>query len=190
MANKIINIDLDGVVYPFQEQFLRFVYYETGRQLKKSSQWECWEDYNMTREEWHNWCKRAIDSGMLLRLGEPIQDSAETLIMLSKELDYRIRIVTNRMVWKNSHADVASSTMRWLDENNIRVDDLCFIADKWQVKGDYFIEDSPENLKILKKKWKGQVMKFVQPWNTDAPCDVWFRSWKHIGEYFRLQEYK
>ena len=79
----------------------------------------------------------------------PMPGAPQALRKLS-DADVRIRIITHRLLIKYFHMVAAHQTIEWLDKHDIPYWDLCFMQEKAAVGADLYIEDSPENIALLR----------------------------------------
>jgi len=81
---------------------------------------------------------------------EPIPGAAAVLRRLSRK-GIRIRIITHRLYIPWFHRQAVIQTVEWLEKHGIPYWDLCFMAKKSSVEADAYVEDSPENIELLRK---------------------------------------
>lgn len=91
----------------------------------------------------------AVTQKELFQRLEPMPGAPIALRRLSDE-GVRIRIITHRLFIKYFHQVAVQQTIKWLDEHDIPYWDLCFMRDKAAVGADLYIEDSPENVRLLR----------------------------------------
>lgn len=99
----------------------------------------------------------------LFLYGKPYDGVREALEKLQKE-GHKIVIVTWQYTLENK-----IRTLKFLDNNHIPYDDICFTKDKWMIEGDWIIDDNPEF--ILDKREKANKILINMPYN------------KHINDY-------
>jgi len=56
---------------------------------------------------------------------------------------------------------------KWLTEHKILFNDIQFTQEKWKLKYDYYIDDSPSNAKHIKEEDKICIL-YDQPWNREV----------------------
>jgi 5'(3')-deoxyribonucleotidase len=91
----------------------------------------------------------AVTQRELFRNILPISGAAQSLRRLSG-LGVRIRIITHRLIIQNFHQVAVQQTVAWLDKYGIPYSDLTFMKDKSKVGADMYIDDSPENIEMLR----------------------------------------
>lgn len=158
-----VGIDLDGVVYPFDEVNRGWLKDRGHGEFPPATQWRCYDDWDMEEEVWIEEYVLSIDYGHMFAHGGTIPNSKETLLRL-KEDGHQIHIVTAR-----THGKLAvENTMIWLKREGIPYDTLTFAEDKTILKADYFIEDRVENYERLRAAGT-EAFLLIQPWNAHAP---------------------
>jgi len=91
----------------------------------------------------------------------PTEEKHTSLNMNNLYYDYHIILVTHQLKGFEDY------TLKWLEKNNIPYHDICFIKDKYKVKGDVFLDDKIENLEAYKENNpKVGVVAYTQPWNS------------------------
>lgn len=158
-----IGIDLDGcgygVVRAHREAAIRQGYKES--QLRVVEQWNYWNDWGMTREEWQATADHGVDGYGIFWHGQPESGFKEALIKWRAD-GHSLHIVTNR-TWGN--APIAA-TEYWLNGYEIPFDSLTFAADKTVVPCDVFFEDNVPNLEALSAAGVTAVA-YDQLWNQE-----------------------
>lgn len=182
----LINIDLDGVVYPFhdvyREWLIRNGYDEFDVSVAHFTAWEMWDALGMSYGEWQGEFRRGVADGYIWEQGEPIEDSKKYLWKLSDD-GHNLRIVTRRLVHKFNHARSVETTVHWLDRHNIPYHDIVFIGfkhNKEHYPCDFAIDDNPEHVaEQLRNKTRAYL--FSQPWNQKSTLPR-VNSWKEFYE--------
>ncbi len=182
-----INVDVDGVLYDFNEAMRSYGESELGRKLPASTQWEMWKDWDVTRQVWHKLFTMAIMDGEVFRNGAAIagaQDGVKRLI----DRGHRVRLVTSKNLPQAEVTRAAQiQCIRWLEEFGIlQFVELVFTNDKQGYSADVVIDDKPS----LRWVQKGATnILFEQPWNADAmregmylpdPLVVRAWDWPHV----------
>lgn len=180
MSKPILNIDLDGVIYPFIDVFRRYLtekkaygtltfidqitFREFGGTPPVPTQWNAWEDWGMPKEQWMSEFRRGVNDGFIWSDGEPIEGAVDGMWQLD-DAGYFLRIVTNRLVLKASHRETLFATAMWLDKFNIPYHSLCMLGgeSKATLTGVGLLDDKPEN--VDEYKWAPAYL-FSQPWNA------------------------
>jgi len=120
---------------------------------------------------------------------KPIEHAPAILRKLSNK-GIRIRIITHRLFLKYSHNTTIRQTIDWLDNYDIPYWDICFMADKGAVGAHVYIDDSPENIKNLRKLGCNTIV-YTNSTNRDLPgprANDWFEVEKIVME--AMEEWK
>jgi beta-phosphoglucomutase-like phosphatase (HAD superfamily) len=150
----ILGVDLDGVCADFY-----------GRMRQIAAEWfECrpedlTPDVSYGLPEWgvkgpdqyESLHRFAVTQRDLFKTEPMIPGARKFLRKLSHE-GARIRIVTHRLFIHYFHNLAVTQTIDWLDAHGIPYWDLCFMKEKEQVGADIYVEDSPSNIKRLRKR--------------------------------------
>ena len=91
---------------------------------------------------------------------KPYDGVKEALEKLRKE-GHKVVIVT----WQYT-LDNKMNTLRFLDNNHIPYDDICFTRDKWMIQADWIIDDNPEFL--LDERETAKKVMIRMPYNEKA----------------------
>lgn len=116
----------------------------------------------------------AVTQKNLFRTLEPMKGAPMALRKLS-DAEVRIRIITHRLFLKYFHQKAVKQTIAWLDYYDIPYWDLCFMQDKAAVGADLYVEDSPENIKML-RAGDHETIVFSNSTNRNLPgprADTW-----------------
>jgi 5'(3')-deoxyribonucleotidase len=81
-------------------------------------------------------------------------------------------------------------TVEWLEEHGIPYWDICFMKSKGDVGADFYIEDSPNNIKALQAGGK-DVLIFDNSTNPEVPGER-ARSWEEVEQFVlkKVEEWK
>lgn len=166
----VLGVDLDGVVADFIGGLRRIAAEWTNTPVNKLAkrvtygfkEWniEPYGDY----KDLHRF---AVVERSLFETLKPMPGAAAVLRKLSKQ-DIRIRIITHRLYIKFFHVKAVEQTARWLEKHGIPYWDLCFMKEKADVGANLYIEDSPDNIKALKKNGN-EVIIFTNSTNDTLP---------------------
>lgn len=152
---NIINVDLDGVLYPYHEILAAYLELHgrygpkievldsgsallpdpvvdalhLGESFPEPRRWEVWKDWGLPHGEYRNWFRRAIEDGFMWREGKPRPGSQEALWTLS-DAGWWIRVVTRRLVHHAVHRQAIAATVEWLDEWNIPYRSIAFLGEE------------------------------------------------------------
>lgn len=179
----IIGIDLDGVTGVHDHSFRLFLakkYLVQEENIMnefpqptdyKFSTWKLLGN-NFIAEH-----TEAINDGIYLKMGM-MDKASETLHKLNQD-GYHNRIITSRFIANKQHYKVVSDTATWLDNNDIPYKDIMFVRTKGDVFADVYIEDSPENIRELRKLGK-TVIVFDHLYNRDLGDELRAYNWDDI----------
>lgn len=182
VAGKILAVDLDGVCADFY-----------GRMREVAAEWlerpidDLTADVSyglrewgiQSNEEYLSLHRFAVTQRGLFETAPMIHGARKYLRLLSDE-GVRIRIVTHRLFIHYFHSLAVSQTIEWLDRHGIPYWDLCFMKEKAQVGADIYIEDSPTNVRDLRKN-KNKTICFANSTNVEiGPPRV--KTWKEAYE--------
>ena len=131
----------------------------------------------------------AVTQRNLFRELKPVEKAPVTLRELSAR-DVRIRVVTNRLFIKYFHQQAVRQTIEWLDYYDIPYWDLCFMRDKAAVGADLYVEDAPDNVRLLRSDGYSTVV-FSNSTNRHLPGPR-ADSWEEVGQLVmeELQRWK
>jgi 5'(3')-deoxyribonucleotidase len=174
-----VGVDLDGVVYPFDEVNRAWLKDRGHGDFPPAKQWRCYEDWGMTETLWVAEYVLSIDYGHMFAHGGTIPGSKENLTKLQEE-GHTIHIVTARTMGQLP----VENTMIWLKRENIPYDTLTFSVDKSIIKVDFFIEDNVDNYERLRAHGV-EAFLLKQPWNTHGPEDhrlTWDEFYERVSK--------
>lgn len=166
-----VAIDLDGVMYPFAQEFQKYCSKALNRDnLPPAIRWHFYEDWGLSTPEYLALLEEATHAGVFLH-GEPPAGAMAAWQML-RNMGIKIHIMTARS------SDAYADTTWWLDHWLLKADSLHFTNDKWifshlmqaQDKMGAMLEDSPEHLLSLAPLANVLPVAFHQPWNAHVPC--------------------
>jgi 5'(3')-deoxyribonucleotidase len=191
-----IGIDLDGVCYPFVDEFRNWMkrnYSFADRDLR-ATQWNFFEDWGMSAREFNAQLERAHDESALWHYAHPTEGAANALYDLAE--GHTIHIVTHRPEYAKQ------TTEHWLHDQRLTYSELIFAEDKTKWGLDVLLDDAPHN--ILAARAAGiRAITFDQPWNQHVTGER-VKSWagfvaaikgeqhndwvRTVGEYMAAQE--
>jgi len=111
---------------------------------------------------------------------EPLEGGVEGLAQLRGD-GHRIFILSSM----GRSKEAVNGKMTWLERHAPFIDHkhLIFTPAKHMVRGDVFIDDSPDKLAAYKGAWPGATtMGITWPYNTEAPMDVRADDCHHPAE--------
>lgn len=159
-----VNVDLDGVIYDFEEACRAYGEQQLDRNLPVTNTWSMWEPWGITKSEWYKLFHEGIIQNHIFRMGFPEPYALWGMLTLAT-MGFRVRIVTaKRLAYRESALRAKINCLRWLDEEEIPFDEIAFTSDKQGYQADVVIDDKPtmawaqeDALNIL----------FGQPWNEE-----------------------
>ena len=195
--DRVINVDLDGVVYPWHEVFATYASLtkesDQWHRLDNGSSyrfveptiWDFWEQWNMSKEQWVALFRKGVNDGYIWQEGKPIKGAQDTLWRLSDD-GYLIRYITHRLVYAGNHRQSVVSTATWLDNWNLPYWDLCFLSkytNKSQLASHFAIDDKWES--VVSQGGAGSIAAlFARRWNQSfwAP-EYTVHSWRGFYDF-------
>lgn len=181
----VINIDLDGVIYPWHEVFSLYTYsmyddnphtgeydWDFGNMfpLPSPNGWNFGPQWGLTNKEFMELFRRGVDDGFIWTEGRPLPTSQNAMWRLD-DYGYYLRIVTKRLVHKNNHAQVQRVTSEWLDKWNIPYHEIVYVGSsgKDSFGADFAIDDNPAH--YFEQKEAGvDAYLLYRTWNAEM-CD-------------------
>ena len=176
----VFGVDLDGVVADFYAGLRPIAAEWLGRPIEELT--PC-PSYNLP--EWglkgrYNELHRfAVRQRNFFEIVKPMPQAPQVLRRLSDE-HVRIRVITHRLYIKRSHEATIQQTVKWLDQHDIPYWDLCFQMDKTAVGADLYVDDSPSNIKKLRKSNHDHVIVFSNSTNKDL-VGPRASNWEQVG---------
>lgn len=160
-----VGFDLDGVVYDFRKAISDYLV-GAGRpecSLDRAlPHWNFFEGWELSLEEYLDLYEAGVDTGQVLRFGDPLPGSVEATEALERA-GHTIHIVTDRSV--GTRPGISSRhTAAWLAEHEFVFHSLTFSSDKTAVATDFFIDDRYDN--YIARITKGMSCHLLtRPWN-------------------------
>jgi len=177
-----IGIDLDGCVYNFVAALRNYrsskgVSFES---MPEPTSWEVWRDWGITKEEF---IQAQIDAEAvgLFHQGQAYFGAIEALKQL-KEAGHSIHIITHRL-----RPAAQTSTIGWLNANDVPYDTLTFTGEKGGYPVDICIEDNIDNARAIEASGVPCVL-MNRSWNSR---DTWSRRvvfWHQFVELVRKED--
>lgn len=177
---KRFLIDVDGVVVDFIGTLFEDIE-NTYPDLIKPSEIVDWDIFNskssqLTSEQ-RAYAFELLNSpgyGKSFRLIE----GAKEACALIKARGHEIRWVTAS--WESSETwDYDRVRLLELAFNAAK-HDICFYYNKWEISGDFLIDDKIENITKWQCEQNGRGLLFDQPWNRNAAQDIERFSWDKL----------
>jgi 5'(3')-deoxyribonucleotidase len=192
----IIGLDLDGTTGEYSQTLLEFMAEQAGVEDVEQYKLDMGNPINYAmdnwfanREEFTKAHTSAVDRGLYVKI--PVYDKASEILWRLSDEGHDIHIVTSRYVGHSRNGRVTRDTAQWLDDNNIPYRSLHFVKDKFLLKCDVFIDDSPENIAALRAKGR-EVIVYDAPYNKDVPgrrATNWDEVYAHITEIDAIRSY-
>jgi 5'(3')-deoxyribonucleotidase len=155
-----IGVDLDGVVYPFDEVFLEYCVARglvAREQIKPANRVDFFVDYGLSLGTFFDLCEQGIAEQVIFLQGDPYPGAREALAEL-KSLG-SVHIITHRLM-----PGAAQTTADWCRSHGIEYDSIHFDSNKTCVETDYMIEDNIDNYDDL-DNYGCIVYLLNRPWN-------------------------
>lgn len=176
----VIGVDLDGVCADFYARMREIAaeWFERDiAELTLSPQYGLNEWGVRDAEHYKQLHRFAVTQRNLFETCPKIPGAATTLRKLSDE-GYRLRIITHRLFIDFFHEAAVTQTVRWLESHGVPYRDLCFMKEKDQVGADVYIDDSPDNIRALRKAGHYAIV-FANSTNADL-ADPRAKSWDDV----------
>ena len=157
---KTIGIDIDGVMYPYYEQFRGYMKGYNIHFPTKPTNYSVYDGI-MTREEYIDYHAEFVGQSnytiQIVNIKSDIYVGVVSTINKLKKLGYKIVIITSRgSIYHKDEFELKAKeveyTARWLHLYEIQYDDLIFTTDKSDYEFDIFVDDSPAILETNKSK--------------------------------------
>lgn len=181
--NKILGVDIDGVLADYNYGLAAIVAKAQGKQLEDMPKPSSWGFHNWDLDEvsFKTYHTELCKSRGLKAL-RPIEGGREALLR-AIEKGYRIRIITQRastsILTQNVKADILIDTIEWLNLNEIPFHEICFVEDKHLVAADLYIEDAPHHLQAYHEVGFSAI-KFNHEYNKNSPSEYSISSWSEL----------
>jgi len=186
-SKGIINVDLDGVIYDFDEA-LRVWLRRRGyaRDFPEPTTWNYWEQWGMTAGEWMAQFRTAVEADFMWRQGDPIEGAVNGMWKLS-DAGFFIRIVTHRLVHPFGHQKAVESTVEWLGKESIPYSSIAFLGKegKENYEGIALIDDNFINAEVF-----GSTDDMSDGLLFDKPYNQREVTWSHrVGGWGAVTEW-
>ncbi len=178
-----INMDLDGVIYPWHEVTAEWVKMITNPNSKKMYDWDSgkqampvpdkWDlekTWGLTDAEFKAMFESGVKSGYIWRTGEP-REGAQAMMWALDGAGFYIRIVTKRLVHKTNHALVQQVTSEWLDYWNIPYHEIVYVGNqssKGEFSCDMAVDDYEKHITQYEEAGCAMPLLVRRPWNADS----------------------
>lgn len=159
---RIVNVDMDGVVYDFHQQIHDFAEQYLGRTLPVADQWALHKSWGISNKQWERLFGDAVEDGVFFH-GDPVDGALDAISVLAKN-KFRVRFVTSKQFRDPSLSYKARvDTLTWLDMAGLGGFEVAFTNNKQSYMADVVIDDKPS------LEWfqpNAHNVLFGQPWNA------------------------
>jgi len=161
-----INVDMDGVMYDFNEAITHLAQSVLKRELPVTTGWSMWDAWGISQDEWYKIFNMGIQHFNLFNQPHyDIHGGVEALKQFRDE-GHRVRIVTaKKLRLARSTTMAQAQVLDWLQARDLRKGiELVFAsgADKRNFTADVIVDDKP----TLTWAQEGKMnLLFDQPWN-------------------------
>ena len=160
MSNYRIIMDMDGVLYPFEEAFNTLLV----KHGEEPIAFDRWLDFSTMPGDG---VEKVWKDPDLFRLGKPYPGTQEMMLKLHEIDDIEVYYVTS--FGRNPDITVPAKWL-WLHEHFPWVSERNFAATcvKWLFRADLIVEDFPSNIsKWLRFNPEGNAVMIRQTWNEN-----------------------
>lgn len=210
---KTVNIDLDGVVYPFHEVMAIYTFQKTGdydnvdfkydwdyadsMPYPAPATWGFTGEWNLTPKQFDSLFRLGVEEGVVWTQGNPLKGSVDSMWELD-DAGFYLRIVTHRLNHKNLHNRAQQATADWLDRWNVPYHEIVYAgngAAKADVRADFALDDKPMNVMDWNMQETADAYLLDRPWNRDFETDNRLHDWRSfvdicIGTYDGLETWE
>lgn len=165
---RLINVDLDGVVYDFHSAIHSVAEEYLAQNLPEPDtwSWHMWEDWGLDLHKWVQLFRWAVIHRSVFDIGQPVPGAIEALDAL-KDDGWTIRFVTNKCFPTEDLLSYVAKqqAIHWLWSYGLTEHQLAFSADKSRFDADVIIDDHPH----LEWRQEGKHnILFGRPWNQNV----------------------
>jgi 5'(3')-deoxyribonucleotidase len=173
-AEMRLGIDLDGVVTNFVRGWMLRYNMEYGTALTEDmvDHWDAARDLTHFTDlsDFWQWAGASGHGTTVFRNLEPYPGAIEALHELA--ICHDIVILSMKPDW------AAADTYSWLADHRIPTREVHLLKDKWDVKCDIYLDDSPYAVSwLVDKRPKSIVCRFVRPWNEPVEGAIDIYGW-------------
>ena len=164
-----IGLDLDGVFYPFQAEYQKYLF-NKGRITKAQSQepplsWNFHHAWDIDNKEFMEHFIEGVNKRIIFLGGDPYPGSIEPVQRIL-DLGHTIHIITDRTV--GAPGVSFALTAEWVDLHMPKpITSITFTRDKTVVPTDMMIDDKPDNVRELLAVGCDAYL-LNQGWNQEA----------------------
>jgi 5'(3')-deoxyribonucleotidase len=177
-----VGLDMDGVVYQFENAVRHHLITHRGYQLNQlpdARSWRFFQEWGIADDDFDPICAEAIENGILFTWGEPYEGTAQQLQRLVDD-GHTLHVVTARGIGAPGGAEGA--TKAWLSQYLPPISSLTFSKDKTIVRTDVFLEDKLSNYDALITSGVRATL-INRPWNQQESTYPWRRRVDSIEEF-------
>lgn len=167
----IVKIDIDGVIRDINSTMVELYNktFGTHLTLENTIYYDVDKTYPMCATLYPNEKHPAVkfffkEHAEDIFLNSKAYKDARYAITKLQLFGYKIVIVSWQMSLVNK-----IYTLKFLEDNGINYDDICYTKDKWMIKGDWLIDDNPEF--IFDERDMSKMIMVTQPYNRNALSD-------------------
>lgn len=162
-----VGFDLDGVGYIFGlsvRDYLKTIGITVEEPTDKfCTNWDFYEFWGMTREEFAKHCDAGVDAGIIFGAGDHLtRPSFFDAIKRVKGMGHEVIVITHR--FQGTPGNAEKNTELWLAPVRDYIDEIHFSADKTKPRTDMFVEDSLPNYDSLVDAGINAYL-INRPWN-------------------------
>ena len=186
-TKPVALLDLDGVLYPFADEFAEYAAYKGWRVPRSRSErfpnWNFYEAWGMTTPEFLALYRQGYEAERLLHYSEPEYDALDELRQLAQVA--AIVWITHRAIPGVETERLEKTTQLWFDRYSVPGDLIVSGHDKGDAVLDLFtlspekhvpiigiVEDKPENLAMMAAVCHAPMFLVDQPWNRPGHADI------------------
>jgi 5'(3')-deoxyribonucleotidase len=170
---KVVNVDVDGVLYDFTEAMRYELILTTGvapNDLGTMHTWDLHKSWPVSREQVLEAMHAGIRRRRMFRNGWLVDENAPNVLRALRASGWWIQIVTAKTFSTPELSYVArQSTLEWLHMEDIPYDTIAFTdhrIGKTGIRADAIIDDKPD---LSKWAQMGAMnILYGQPWNEDV----------------------
>lgn len=150
-------VDVDGVLYPFPEEFTTYLSGRLGRELRlDTTSWEFYEAWGIDADSFVDLLAAGVGARALWWEGAPYPEVGRSVRRL-REAGHRLHLVTAREV---AGAEAAmEATLHWLSAHDLEVESVNLALDKPTVLGRLGLDPSGciavDDAPHLVEAWEG-----------------------------------
>lgn len=172
------GIDIDGVLYRWENTARFLLKWRFGYQLGESTSWTYLKDH-VSKSAWDWLWKEGVEKHGLFRHGNCYPGSFEALRLLSQQ--FEIVLITSRQ-------NAAADTLAWVGYHRIPATEVHLVSSKSKtgVLCNWYLDDHGKNIEELENAGRLAFL-WDRPWNQDCQAGIRISSWSELfGNLHRL----